>query len=271
MASTPLPLYLLPGLLPQPGELPALAVLCLAGALASAINAIAGGGSLISFPALVALGVPALSANATNSTALTLGNFAGALGFLAQLRSLRQALLALLLPTVLGAAAGAWLLTHTSESVFRWAVPVLLCLATVLLAFQPRIRSFTAGRTRRMPAWAGALVQFAVSIYGGYFGAGMGILMIASLGLFLPGSLHELNAVKNWLSLAINVAAAALLIAKGLVWLWPALALGLGSILGGYVAARWSQRVPAHRLRWAIVILGTTLTAWFTWHALGHR
>ncbi|HEX2573872.1 MAG TPA: sulfite exporter TauE/SafE family protein [Polyangia bacterium] len=271
MAPTSLSLHLVPGLLPHPAELPALALLCLAGALASAINAIAGGGSLVSFPALVALGVPALSANATNSAALTLGNFAGALGFLTQLGPSRRALLTLFLPTVLGAAAGAWLLTHTSETVFRWAVPGLLCLATTLLAFQPRIRGYAAGRTRRVPVWAGALVQFAVSIYGGYFGAGMGILMIASLGLFLPGTLHELNAIKNWLSLAINVVAAALLVAKGLVWLWPAVALGLGSILGGYVAARGSQRVPAQRLRRGIVVLGAVLTAWFTWHALGHR
>jgi uncharacterized membrane protein YfcA len=265
----PISLHLHPGLVPQPGELPALALLVLGGALASAINAIAGGGSLVSFPALVALGVPPLSANATNSTALTLGNFAGALGFLTQLRPLRQALLALLLPTVLGAVAGAWLLTHTSERIFRFAVPALLCLATVLLAFQPRIRAWAQGRARGMPLSAGALVQFAVSIYGGYFGAGMGILMIAALGLFLPGTLHELNAVKNWLSLAINIAAAALLLAKGLVWPWPALALGLGSVLGGYAAARLSQRVPAERLRRAIVVLGTILTAWFTWNAFG--
>lgn len=247
---------------------PAALLLFVAGAIASGVNSIAGGGSLISFPTLIGLGVPQLPANATNAVALWPGSFAGALGFLNQLKDVRSHLIRLLIPTTLGSIAGAILLVNTPEQAFRIAVPILILFATFLLAFQPHIRRWS--RQHWMPHHEGyALVlQFFVAVYGGYFGAGMGIMMLAVFGLFIPGTIHELNAVKTWLALLINILASGMFLWQGLVRLEPALWLTLGSIVGGYLAARWSQKVESEVLRKAIVVLGFAMTAWFTYRIL---
>jgi uncharacterized protein len=246
-------------------DMPALVGLVVVGAIASGLNAIAGGGSLVSFPALVGLGVPSLPANATNSAALWPGSLAGAFGFLNQLARVRSNLRVLIVPTLLGSLVGAWLLVSTPERAFRLVVPPLIFAATLLLAFQPRIKAWSLTRTNQVSALSGAVLQFFVSIYGGYFGAGMGILMLAVLGLFIEGSIHELNAIKAWLGVLINFAATVMFVAGGLVRPWPALALMIGGIIGGYLAARLSQKIDANRLRKGIVVLGLALTGWFTW------
>jgi uncharacterized membrane protein YfcA len=247
----------------EPGLLFAAAV---AGAAAAAINAVAGGGSLVSFPVLVALGVPPLPANATNAVALWPGSLAGALGQVERYATIRGALLALLGPTLLGAGIGAMLLVATDQSLFDRIVPALVLAATLVLAFQKRVRAWakTGPGERR---WAAGAFQFLVAVYGGYFGAGMGILMLAVFGLFLAGDLHDLNAIKNWLALAVNVAATVLFFSKGLVWLWVALAMAIGATAGGYAAARLSERVDAERLRRAVVVYGLAMTVWFAWRA----
>lgn len=246
-------------------SVPALALLALAGAVASGINAVAGGGSLISFPTLVGLGVPELPANATNSVALWPGSLAGAVGFLNQLAKTGRYLGALLPPTLLGSISGAVLLMNTSKEAFRVAVPILILFATLMLAYQPRIRKAFLRRDKRLHPTSGVLLQFAISVYGGYFGAGMGILMLASLGLLMEGDIHELNAIKAWLGLLINLVASAIFLWKGLVVLAPALALTVGSIVGGYAAAVCSQRVDSERLRRWIVALGFVMVAWFSY------
>ena len=240
-----------------------LLVMFLAGLVASAINAVAGGGSLITFPVLVALGVPELTANATNSAALWVGGLGSAVGFWPQLQRTRRHLRLLLLPTALGSAVGVYLLVSGGERVFKYAVPALVLLATVLLWQQPQIKRWALGSRHKLPAAAGVLLQFVICVYGGYFGAGMGILMLALMGLFIDGDIHEHNALKAWLGLLVNLLAGVLFWQKGLLDLRATLAVGVGALVGGYVAARIAQRVNAELLRRAIVVLGAVLALWF--------
>jgi uncharacterized membrane protein YfcA len=235
----------------------------LAGLLASAINAVAGGGSLITFPVLVALGIPELSANATNSASLWLGSLSSAIGFWPQLKRTRRHLGLLIVPTALGSAVGVALLVSGGSRVFKYAVPGLVLAATVLLALQPQIKRWVIGSRRKLPAAVGVLLQFLICIYGGYFGAGMGILMLALMGLYIDGDLHEHNALKAWLGLLVNLLAGVLFWQKGLLDGRAMLAVGSGSLVGGYVAARIAQRVNAGLLRRAIVVLGVLLAVWF--------
>lgn len=258
----------MPAIAPDTVEPAVLAVLALVGAVASGINAFAGGGSLVSFPVLVWLGVPALPANATNSVALWPGSLASALGFREHWEASRAQFVVLLAPTILGSILGAWLLVSTPQRAFDLAVPALILLGTLLLAFQKRVRAWADARRDgpRSPTWAW-IAQLGVAAYGGYFGAGMGILMLAAYGLFVEGSLHEHNAVKNGLAILINVAATALFFWKGLVWLAPALAMAVGAVVGGYLSARLSQRIAADRLRMAVVAYGLAMFVWFVWRA----
>lgn len=246
-------------------EWPQLLLLVVVGAVASAINAVAGGGSLISFPVLVGMGVPAVEANASNAVALWPGSLSSAVGFLNQLKKTQHFLKLLFIPTVLGSIGGAILLISTQQRVFDLLVPALILLATLLLAFQPRIKKWVASKHAHTSIWTGGFLQFLVSVYGGYFGAGMGILMLAAFGLFMEGNIHELNAVKTWLGLIINFAASAVFLARGLIWVAPALALMLGAIVGGYAAARISQKVESEKLRIAIVAYGFLMVGWFIW------
>jgi uncharacterized membrane protein YfcA len=240
-------------------------VLCGTGGLAAALNAVAGGGTLLTFPVLMAFGYSALHANATCSAALWLGGLASALGYSGQLKKTRPYLRTLFLPSVLGSVLGAWLLSRTSEQVFKLVVPALVLLATVLLAAQPYLRPKEA--SRRIPPWLGMALQFLICIYGGYFGAAMGILMLAMMGLFMEGDLHQLNALKAWLAVLINVIAAVMFLYQGLVQVRPMLAIGTGALLGGYLTARNVQKLDPGRLRVGVVTLGLALSAWCTWQA----
>lgn len=242
---------------------PSLALLFVVGAVASAVNAVAGGGTLLSFPVLVASGLPPLLANATNAVALWPGSLAGAVGFLPRLREARRRFLWLGPPTVFGALLGAWLLTRTNPRAFAVAVPILLGLATLLLALQPRFKAIVESGERPPSPVLGGALQGLVAVYGGYFGAGMGVLMLGVYGLFLSGTLHEHNAVKAWLGLAINLVASVVFVLEGLVEPWPGLAMAFGAIVGGYWAARSSQRIDPDRLRRAVVGLGVVLTVVF--------
>ena len=238
-----------------------------AGAIASGLNAVGGGGSLVTFPTLIALGVPPLVANSTNSAALWPGSLGSALGLLGPLRAAQSALPRLLIPTIVGAALGAALLLIGGERVFRWALPPLILGSTLLLAFQPALKRL-GQQGRHVPMWAGMLLQFLIAVYGGYFGAGMGILMLALFGLFVAGDIHAHNAVKAWLGLLINLVASAVLLSQGLVHVVDALWLSAGSVVGGYVTARVMLRLDPQRLRRLVVVLGLTLCAWFFVRAL---
>lgn len=238
------------------------------GAVAAGINTVAGGGSLLSFPFLtLGVQIPSLEANATNSAALWPGSLAGAIGFKDLLHKTKKYFGLLALPTLLGAILGAWLLTLSPEKVFDSVIPFLILLAVILLIAQPRIKALAKKHDRPTPLWVGIVIQFIVSTYGGYFGAGMGIMMLGSFALYMEGNIHELNAVKNWLGLIINLVASILLAIKGLVIWGPFLALTAGSLVGGYFAARYSQRFDSEKLRLLIAAYGLAMSAYFFWRA----
>ncbi len=231
--------------------------------MASGINAVAGGGTLISFPILIAFGLPAKAANATNSVALWPGSLAGAMGFRSLWPQSISHLKLLAIPTILGSAVGSLLLIFTSQKMFDNVIPALILAAALLLLFQDKVKAMVFKEGRSPSPLKAVIIQFAVSLYGGYFGAGMGIMMLAAFALFIEGSIHELNAIKNWLGLLINLSASIIFIWKGLVVVGPAIAVACGSIVGGFLAATWSQRVDPKKLRFAVAVYGLVMAIYF--------
>jgi uncharacterized membrane protein YfcA len=238
------------------------ALLTAAAFSAGALNAVAGGGSFLTFPALVWTGVPPLAANATGSVALLPGYASGAWGFREDLRAPPGLSLAQLLALALGGGAcGAALLLVTPSSAFRRLVPWLLLAATALFALAPRLVSGARGlRGGRAAAAAGT---FAVSVYGGYFNGGLGVLLLALFALLGERSLHAMNGLKNLLSTVLGVVATLLYAWGGLV-VWREAALMMaGTTAGGYLGARLARRVPAAWLRAGVVAAGLALAGVF--------
>jgi uncharacterized membrane protein YfcA len=237
----------------------------LAALLGGAINAIAGGGTLVTFPAIVALGIPPIIANATSTVALWPAAVSSMWGYRGELAGASRWVVRFTLPSLLGGALGAWLLLHTSAQRFDDIVPFLVLGATVLFLVQgPLKRKLGIGPTARdreraepsSPSWSFLLAQFAVGIYGGYFGAGIGILMLAVLGLMGLTNIHTMNGLKNWGGLCINAVAAIMFAASGMVN-WPvALGMAVGGLLGGYAGSRLAQRVGQEPVRRAITVIG---------------
>lgn len=239
----------------------------LAAALGSAINSIAGGGTLVTFPMIVALGVNPLVANATSAVALWPGAFGSLWGYRSELRGGRAWVIGFALPSLVGGAAGALLLLATGADRFARIVPFLVLGATVLfMVHGPLIRALRgagAGRAApTAPPWWFVLAQIGVGTYGGYFGAGAGILMLAVLGFVGLTNIHQMNGLKNWGGLCINLMAAGLFAFNGIV-LWPlALAMTVGSLLGGYGGARLARRVGQPMVRRAVVVIGLAAFVW---------
>lgn len=227
---------------------------------AGAVNAVAGGGTLITFPTLVALGLSPVTASATSTVALCPG-FLGAA--ISQRRDLagQGRRCALLLPIgIVGALAGAELLLNTQDSSFDAAVPFLILLAALLIGAQAPIRAWLFGheRTRSREGWAALPVLFA-SIYGGYFGAGMSVMILAALGIVLNESMLRINALKQLLSLCVNVAAASIFLFSDRVE-WPFVGvMAVGALVGGSLGGRVVSRIPTRALRWTIVVFGVAL------------
>lgn len=236
-------------------------------AVASGINTVAGGGSLVSFPfLLVGLGMPPIPANVTNTASLWPGSLAGGVGFLNLIGKAQHHLRTLIAPTLVGSVIGATLLLTTSPRVFSLLVPPLILLAATLLAFQPRIKKWAAGKHRKVGRFEGFCLQFLVSVYGGYFGAGMGIMMLAAFSLYVDGDIHEHNAIKNWLGVFINFAATGVFAIQGKAIHWDiAFPMILGAVIGGYLTARVSQRFDANRLRVAIACYGFVAAGYFVY------
>jgi hypothetical protein len=243
-----------------------------AGLAAGAINAVVGSGTLVTFPVLLAVGLPPVTATISNSLGLVPGNLAGSLGYRRELTGQRWLLLRLLPASVLGALTGAFLLLHLPASSFEAIVPVLVGLAVVLVAVQPLVsRALARRRSVEEPSsgigpgrlaalFAGA---YATGSYGGYFAASQGVLQIGVFGLLLRESLQRLNAIKNVLTLAVNgVAAGAYVVVATDRVDWRAAGLvAAGSLLGGYVGARFGRRLPPAVLRGAIIALGCVAIA----------
>lgn len=238
------------------------------GAIGSAVNAIAGGGSLLSFPALlIGVRLPETLANATNSFSLWPGSLGAAFGSFNLISKAGHHFKVLAVPTLLGSVTGAYLLLRTSDQLFRSIIPFLILLASLLLLLQPRVKQMVGKMTTQIPLWVAVGLQFLVATYGGYFGAGMGIMMLASFALYMDGTIHELNAVKNWLGVLINLTCSVVFLVKGLVVWVPALCLMSGAVFGGYFAGKYSQGLNPDKLRVVIACYGFTMTGYFLWRA----
>lgn len=241
-----------------PLELVAVTVAAVA---AGAVNALAGGGTLITFPVLTAVGMPALAANITNTVALCPGHVGATLAQKEGLRG-QRALLWLVLPAgVLGGLAGGELLLHTGEHTFRQVVPFLLLASSLLLASQDRVRSFLLSRGHDEGAharWAPLLVGLA-AVYGGYFGAGLGVVLLASLGVVLDQPLPRLNALKQVVALVVNVAAALFFVFSDQIDWMVAGAMAVGALAGGALGGRLATRVDSGLLRRGMVTVGFVL------------
>ena len=241
-------------------------VIAIAAFVAGAINSIAGGGTLISFPALMYIGVPPVMANATNTVAIWPGSFAGVLGFREDIKKLQRWLLWLMIPSVLGGLTGALILLHTPEKTFARIVPLLILGATLLLAAQEmitrKLNRFLSSHDNPSRGWIifAFTFQFLVSIYGGYFGAGMGILMLAALGLIGIHDMHQMNGLKNLLAICINGVAAIYFALQGAVVWSHVLIMAIASILGGFAGARLAHRLGRKFVRGAVVVIGLVMT-----------
>jgi uncharacterized membrane protein YfcA len=255
-----------------------LVLVLVAAVIGGAVNSIAGGGTLLTFPALVGLGIPAVVANATSTVALWPGTVASVWGYRELLAGMRSWVVRFAIPSVLGGFLGALLLIRTPPDRFDVIVPWLVLGATLLFMVQKplteRLGSRNAdgpdGRTisdheadRAVFPDARVLAyQFGVAVYGGYFGAGIGILMLAALGFMGFRNIHRMNGLKNWGGLCANALAATTFAFSGLVS-WPvAAAMALGAAAGGYGGSRIAQRVPQARIRQAIVVIGLASSLW---------
>ncbi len=242
------------------------AIILLAGVLAGAINAIAGGGTLISFPALVWIGRDPILANATNAVAMWPGSLAGAYGFRRELATTRRWLLLLIIPSLAGGAVGAWLLLRTPTSTFERIVPFLILGATLLLAAQEmitkRLGVLAQAQESPTPGWVTFVFvfQLLVGLYGGYFGAGMGILMLAALGLIGLSDIHQMNGLKNVLAVGINGIAAVYFAVSGAVNWRDALILTIGSVAGALLGARLAKKLGRGFVRRFVVGVGIVMT-----------
>ena len=244
---------------------------------AGLINAVAGGGTLVAFPALTIVGVPAVEANITTTIALTPGYFGGTMAQRVDLAGQRARVLRLVPGVVLGGLVGAALLAVTSESLFRHLVPWLLIAACGLLAAQDRIRTAVVARTRRRAEARGAapdavhvrsevppgsIVAVALAgVYGGYFGGALGIVLLAVLGVTLDDEMRRINALKQLLSLAANLAASILLLFSGKVPWAAAAVMAVGSLVGGAAGGRVARRLDARVFRAVVIAIGLVVAA----------
>jgi uncharacterized membrane protein YfcA len=249
------------------------ATVLVASILGGAVNSVAAGGILLTFPALVAAGVPPIIANATSTVALWPGNLSSLLGYRRELDGSRNWAARFALPSVLGGLVGGVLLIRTSAARFAALAPWLVLGATLAFLAQPMfVRALrgsaraamdvTGGSVLRPPPVSFLVFQFLVAIYGGYFGAGAGILMLAALGLMGLTNIHQMNGLKNWGALCFNAVAALLFVATGYVH-WPmALTMAVGTMIGGYGTAGIAQRLPHRVVRVAVVMIGVASAAW---------
>lgn len=254
-----------------------------AAAAGGLMNALAGGGTIVTFPTLVFLGEPAIIANATSTVALLPGAAASMFGYGREVATHREWLKTLLAPSLVGGAVGSVLLLRTPEKTFATLAPALVLFATLLFILQGVL---ARRRAERSPAgadtegaapdlrqsggrWAAAIIfQFLISIYGGYFGAALGILTLAVLGFLGLTNIFAMNGLKNFFGFCINGIAAAYFIVRGAV-IWPvALLMMAGSIAGGYGGARLAQRIGREKARAAVVVIGFVVTAILAWQRL---
>jgi uncharacterized protein len=240
------------------------AIVAAAAFVAGAINSVAGGGSLISFPALVAIGYAPITANVTNAVAVLPGYLGGSIAYRRELDGQRRRLERLGAVSAAGAVAGGALLLAGPEVVFEWVAPCLILLACALLALQARLASLRPPRRepRGRLSRRGLAAQFAVAVYGGYFGAGLGIMMMAVLELHVNDDLQRLNALKGALSLAVGVAAGIFFVVFAPIAWGAAATMAVASLLGGHFGVRIARRLSSSTLRIAVIAFGLAAAAY---------
>lgn len=237
-------------------------VILLAAVAAGAANAVAGGGSAISFPALVLVGVPPVAANATNALGLWPGSVAAAWSYRRRIQAMGPRTRWLILPALLGGLAGAWLLINLPARWFAAIAPFLVLGAAASIGVEPVARRWVgSGRIGDSDGvlCAGLLAILGVALYGGYFGAGMGIVLLTALGLLGLHDLQHANGVKNMLAVMIKLPAILYFIVLGTLEWRASIIMAVGAITGGWVAGHLIQKVDAERLRWVIVAVGMVL------------
>lgn len=248
------------------------AVLLFGGALlAGAVNALAGGGTLITFPLLIFTGMSPIAANATSTLALLPGALTSSYAYRNELLEHKARLPLLVLYSIIGGTAGAIVLLVTPDRTFQTLIPYLMLLATLLFTFG---RYFVAWLHRRMEGYAhlsrvgviaSSTLQLAIGFYGGYFGAGIGILTLSMLELMGLKNMHEMNAIKTILGSVVNIMAVIIFIVAGII-VWPqALLMMLAAAIGGYVGAHYSRKLPQQAVRGVVMFVGTVMTIYFFW------
>jgi uncharacterized protein len=248
-------------------------IVVLAGALAGGINSVAGGGTLLTFPTLIWLGLPSVSANMTSTIAVWPGSLAGVWGFRRELATVDRRMYALAVPSVAGGILGAVLLRVTPTDVFDWILPFLILFATCLLVAQDALQRRFNFATMRDPrshwlSWT-MLFQFGVAVYGGYFGAGIGILMLAALSLMGHTDIHQMNGLKNLFAVCINGVASLYFAVTGDIYWGDAALMAAGSVAGGIGFAALFRRLGRQTVRRVVIAVGflmTLSTLWRQWN-----
>jgi uncharacterized membrane protein YfcA len=243
--------------------------LFVAGALGGALNSVAGGGSFIAFPALLFTGVPPIPANATNTIALWTGAAASGGAYRKRLDVPRRVLVPLLAASLVGGVAGAFLLLKTPAQTFMRVLPWLTLGATLLFAFGKKVaggrRSVIEHESTKAALAGATLFQLCVGVYGGYFGGGMGIVMLAMLAALGMTDIHAMNALKSVMGFVINGVAVVTFVIAGAIYWRHGIVMIVGGIAGGYLGAHYAMKMPQAWIRWFVVLAGAGMTAYFFW------
>lgn len=236
-------------------------VLFIVGIVVGVMNGVAGGGMLVGFPLLIASGLSALSANATGYVVSLPGQLASAIAYRKQLRGIPKRYALLLIPCVVGAAIGTLILRHTDAHRFESFVPPLILLAVLLLAFQPPLQRYLRMHLKKpaihvRPFLVMAVMLLPLAIYGGYFGPGFGFVLLAFLSFTRFNGVHQMNGLKNIAAVAMMVSSIGMLQGSSLINWHVGLVMAAGSLIGGYLGARYIQKIPGHASRSVVILIG---------------
>ncbi|MDQ6437093.1 sulfite exporter TauE/SafE family protein [Mesorhizobium sp. LHD-90] len=241
-------------------------ILAAAGFVSGAVNAVAGGGTFLTFGALSVAGIPPIAANATSAIAQFPGYITSTLAYWSDIRTFWRGALVLSLISAIGALAGSLILLALDNPSFRAMVPWLLIAATAMFAAGPWLKPKPKpGQPAAVGSVPGAIIQFVTAVYGGFFGAGMGVMMLATLGLTQTGDYHRLNALKNMLSIVIAAVAIVVFVSGGVI-AWPQAIVMIPAVaLGGYAGVWMARRVPQPILRGFVIAVGLLLAGYYFW------